>query len=99
MLLVIVNDLDIVRIGTCPSEADPPLVVDADAVLPGTRSLELLKPVRRRHSEVVQVSRPVDHVQFPQRDSLNVPRQLARDSALPDQLGLAVAKGLDHQVQ
>jgi hypothetical protein len=31
--LVVVDDLDVVGIATVPPEADPPLIVDPDAVL------------------------------------------------------------------
>jgi hypothetical protein len=32
---VIVNDLDVEAISGTPDKADPPLIIDADAVLPG----------------------------------------------------------------
>ncbi len=38
-LLVIVNDLNVIRIAIAPAEAKPPLVVDANAVLALTVSL------------------------------------------------------------
>jgi len=33
---VVVDDLDVEGIGSDPAKADPPLIVDADAVLPET---------------------------------------------------------------
>jgi hypothetical protein len=36
VLLVIVNDLHVLRPGVGPGEADPPLLIDPDAVRPGT---------------------------------------------------------------
>jgi hypothetical protein len=44
---VVVDDLDLLRARLGPDEADPPLVVDADAVLTGTISLERFQPVAR----------------------------------------------------
>jgi hypothetical protein len=42
---MIVRDFHVMCIAVRPSEAHPPLVVDADAVLPGAVSLELLQAV------------------------------------------------------
>src|SRR5690625_5536447 len=45
ILSVVVNDLHLLRSGGRPYEADPPLVVDPDAVLPGTITLESFEPI------------------------------------------------------
>jgi hypothetical protein len=42
---VIVHDLDAFRSGLGSAEADPPLPVDPDAVLPGAITCQLLRPV------------------------------------------------------
>jgi hypothetical protein len=41
-LLVVVDDLDVFRPGRGPAEADPPLLVDPDAVLPGAVAVQFL---------------------------------------------------------
>src|SRR5205823_2901485 len=51
---MVVGDLDIVGLAVRPSEAEAPLVVDADAVLPFTVASQLLQPVARRHAQVFQ---------------------------------------------
>jgi len=51
---VIVDDLDVTRLSLFPGETDPPLVVDANAVLPDAVSLERLKPIARWHSKILQ---------------------------------------------
>jgi hypothetical protein len=50
--LVVVDDLNVFRPGGCPSKTDPPLLVDADAVVAGTITLELLEPIAGRYSEI-----------------------------------------------
>src|SRR6478609_9481390 len=47
--LVVVNKLDVAGTAGTPGEADPPLVVDADAVLAGADSTQFLQPATRRH--------------------------------------------------
>ena len=51
-LLVVVDDLDVERIGGAPDEADAPLVVDADAVLSGPVALERLEAIAGRNAKV-----------------------------------------------
>ncbi len=51
---MVVDDLNVVRVAAAPSETDPPLVVDSDAVLPAPVALERLQPVARRYAQVVQ---------------------------------------------
>jgi hypothetical protein len=51
---MVVSDLNIVRVAISPSEADTPLVVDADAVLTGSISPEPLKAIAWRDAQVLQ---------------------------------------------
>jgi hypothetical protein len=50
MALVIVGDFYIVGILAIPSEANPILVVDADAILPGPIAFQGFEPVTRWYS-------------------------------------------------
>src|SRR5674476_812211 len=63
---VVVHDLDVGGSGVGPDEADPPLLVDADAVLSGPVSAECFQSVAGRHSEVVQRFGGIQHHQLPQ---------------------------------
>jgi hypothetical protein len=45
---VVVNDLHVFRPGVGPTEADPPLPIDTDAVLPATVTGQLFQPIARR---------------------------------------------------
>jgi hypothetical protein len=42
---MVIHYLDIKSIGVDPTEADPPLVVDPNAVLPGPVAAENLQPI------------------------------------------------------
>jgi hypothetical protein len=51
---MIVRDLNVLGARAGPSKADTKLVVDADAVLPGTVSLQCLQPVAWRNPKVIE---------------------------------------------
>jgi len=55
--LVIVSDLDIEGVAVVPCEADSPLVVDPNAVLPLSISFQLLQAVSGWSSEVLKRDR------------------------------------------
>jgi len=61
---VVVDDLDILGSSVGPSEADSPLLVDPDTVGAGAIALELLQPVSRRHSEIIERLRGVEDEQL-----------------------------------
>jgi hypothetical protein len=52
---VVVYDFNIVGIGVFPGEADAPLVIDADAVLPFSITLQSFQMIARRLLQVLQV--------------------------------------------
>src|SRR5258708_38857087 len=62
--LVVVNDLDVLRPCIRPAEADTPLLIDADAVLPGPVPGELLQAVAGRNPHAVSPVRGVEHRQL-----------------------------------
>ena len=53
--LVIIGDFNIEGTALAPTEAEPPLVVDADAVLADTASPEGLQPVAGRNAQNVEI--------------------------------------------
>jgi hypothetical protein len=71
ILSVVVNDLNLLWASVGPPETDPPLVVDSDAVLTGPIALQLLEPVARRQTKLVERNGRADLTQLPQRRSLN----------------------------
>jgi hypothetical protein len=50
---VIVHDLNVVRIAGVPAEANLPLVVDPDAVLPLSITPQPFESITRRHPQIV----------------------------------------------
>ena len=52
--LVVVCDLDVVGVASLPPEADPSLVVDADAVLTLSVARELLETIARGNPHILQ---------------------------------------------
>lgn len=54
-------------VGGGPDEADAPLVVDPDAVLPGSVAPERFQLVTRRYLEFIQLSCGIQHQKFVQR--------------------------------
>jgi len=75
---VVIDDFDVLRTGSAPSKADPPLLVDADAVLTGAIAPQLLQSVTRRDPRVVECLRGVQDQQLAQRRSL-LPRYVTWD--------------------
>jgi hypothetical protein len=72
---VIVDDLDLMSIAIAPYEADPPPVVDADAVLPRAITFQRFEPIAGRCPEVPHVLRPVELDQLASRGALDLARQ------------------------
>jgi len=68
---VVIHDLDFVGVAVAPGKAQAPLVIDADTVLALTIALQALQPVSRQQREGSHVRSRVQHVQFPQRLTLN----------------------------
>jgi len=71
---MIVNDLDVVSVPTCPNEADPPSVVDTDAMLSLAVTFQRFQPVARGNPHFFQGTGPMEIQQLPPCDSLNGPK-------------------------
>jgi hypothetical protein len=78
---MVIDDLDIVGARSTPAEADTPLVVDADAVLPCTATRQRFQPVAGRSAQVVKASGNLELPQLPAcdaGDSLESPNTFAK---------------------
>jgi len=51
---MIVNDFNLMHITAMPDETDAPLVIDLDAVLPFTITMQRLQPISRRNPQGFQ---------------------------------------------
>jgi hypothetical protein len=92
---VVVHDLDVVGAVRRPPEADPPLVVDPDAVLPVAVTPQRFEAVARRDAQGRQYGGGVDLQQLASRDPLDVPEP-ADGPALEQGLGVGAGEGADH---
>ena len=93
---MVVNDLDLVRITVLPPKADPPLVVDPDTVLSDPIALELLEPVARRDTQVIEGLSGVHGSQLPQHDA-SEGGGISADRLPVEEAGrIPIAEALDH---
>jgi hypothetical protein len=81
---MIIDYLYVAGFSRSPDKADPPLVIDANAVLAGTVAGEWFQAIPRRGSQVTQIIRIVEIEQLPPRRPLDGGRQLARHLAVED---------------
>ena len=93
---VIVGDLDVVGVTVAPDEADPPLIIDPDAVLPTAVSAQRFQTISRRHAQRLESGRRVELNQLPIGDALYLARQPPREPPLEHALGFPITEALDH---
>jgi len=92
---MVVRDFDVVAIPFSPDEANPPLVIDSDRVLPHPITVERLQSVSRRRSKLSQFGRGVQLEQLPKRDSLESPES-PRVLVVKQFFGFLRCEALDH---
>ena len=94
---VVVHDFDVFRMPVNPAKTDSKLVVDTDAVLPGTISPELLQPIARWHTQKIQRAPSMHEVQFSACCRFNIHKAL---HPLPVEqcLGLGTTEAFDHRI-
>ncbi|SIA36651.1 Uncharacterised protein [Mycobacteroides abscessus subsp. abscessus] len=66
---MVVNDLNPFWTSVAPLEADTPLIIDSDTVLPRTITAQTLKPIARRNPKILQTTRSINLAQLAQRDA------------------------------
>ena len=93
---MVIHDFNLLRVATAPDEANPPLIIDADAVLAGTVAFEGFQPVAWRRKQITQCPRPVQVFELAPGGVLNVRRQLAGAFAPKDALRFAAREGGYH---
>jgi hypothetical protein len=95
--LVVVADLDVVRIAVLEPKADTPLVVDRDRELAGSISPERMQPVSGRHPEELDLLGRIDRSQLAQCPPCDIRGNSARRAGHVELLGLFVRERLDHK--
>jgi hypothetical protein len=94
---VVIDDLDIRRPRRRPRETDPPLVVDADAVLTHPITLQRLETIAWRNSYIVEDDGCIENHQLPECDA-NDPRvKRSNRMPMPQALGIPASERLDHR--
>jgi hypothetical protein len=93
---VVVNDLNLLCTCVTPLETNPPLVVDADAVLTGARAFEPLQSVAGHRSQIFYGLGGTKLPKLPQSSSLNAWVHRRHTLAAPEALSVAVAEGSNH---
>ena len=80
-LLVTVNDLDLPGIAITPGEANAPLRVGANAVLPKPAPAKNFQPVAGRDPQVIEATGRIDHDQLGTSPLLDLRGQSANGMA------------------
>nr|BFF06767.1 hypothetical protein GCM10023233_17360 [Brevibacterium otitidis] len=95
-LLAVVDDLHIARARRGPDEADAPLVVDLDAVLPRPVALQEFDPVAGRNPKLVELVRRVEKQQLHERLPLHTRVEPLDPLAQVQRLAIPICEGDDH---
>jgi hypothetical protein len=93
---MVIHDFYVVSITIDPLEANPPLVIDANTVLPRPVAAEPLQPVRWRDAKTVQCDSSVAHAQLAIAGLLDALGQPGRSLAGEDAGGFLALGGFDH---
>jgi hypothetical protein len=91
---VVVDNLDLPRLVVAPDKTDPPLVVDADAVLTLPVTVQRFQAIAGRHPQIVQQCGRIDRQQLGASPPLDLLRQVADGVASEDRRCAFVGKAL-----
>jgi hypothetical protein len=92
---VVVDDFHVRRTIVGPTEADPELIVDPDAVLALPITSQGLQPIARRCSQELQGVRSIKHREFARRD-VRDRREPLRPAGLEKAPRFRATEALDH---
>jgi hypothetical protein len=93
---MVFNDLHILGTISYPAEADPPLIVDPDALLPLTVATQSLQSIAGRNAQVIEANGDLELAQLAachDRDALKAPDALASRECF----GVGTPKRSDHE--
>jgi len=93
---VVVYDLDIPCFTLVPLKADPPLIIDADAVLTASITMQGFEAVAWRNPKVVKLPCRVDSKKFGSRTTLNLARNAPNRVASEERDCTFVGEALNH---
>jgi len=93
---MIVHNFHGESIFTLPAEANPILVIDADAVLSRPIASQRLQTIARRRPQIVQAPRLIQHQQLSSGNALNAGWQPARCLVIEQPLGFPTGETAYH---
>jgi len=93
---MIINDFDLVCVALFPKEADSPLIVYSNAVLPGSAALESFQMVSWRHPQIIQRLRSRELNKFAEGNALDAIGNPSRSIATPNLFRFFTAEALNH---
>ena len=96
---MVVNDLNPFWTSVAPPEADTPLIIDSNTVLPRTITAQTLESVTRRNPEVFQTARSVNLTQLAQRNAHDACIEGRNRLPLKQALSLTIPERLDHDTR
>jgi hypothetical protein len=96
---MIVYDFNIVSVSLAPTEADTPLVVDPNAVLPLPVSGQFLKAISWRDKKIIQLLRRIQQEKLPLSDAPQIRREFPRGLAVKYLFSFFGCKSPDHDRQ
>lgn len=96
LALVVVAELDVVRITVGEPEADAPLVADGDRMLAGAIALERVQTIAGRHLEIGDLGRGVHRLQLAQGTAGDIRGHPLGLAGSEQRFGGPVREGLDH---
>lgn len=94
---MVVADFHVVGVAISPSEAHTVLIVDANAVLSGTVSLECFKAIARWYAKIFQHHSRIQIFQFPASRTLDV-HKAANAYSAEKSFPVPISEGLEHGV-
>ena len=59
-MLMVINNFHVIRVPIIPTEAHPPLVVNANAVASSSVAAQLFQPIAGRDTQIMQIDSRVD---------------------------------------
>lgn len=89
---MVINDLDLKGITAFPYEADAPLLIDPDAVLPLSVGMQSLKAVGRWNAQGFKDTHRIENLKFNPGRSLNCLRQLGGKTPMEKLFGFFAFK-------
>ena len=93
---MVVAELDVVGIPVAKAEADAPLIVDRDRVLPGAIPSKGVQLIAGRLAKIGDPHRRMNGLELPKGATRNIGRHLLGVSGSEQLLGLPVGEGFDH---